>query len=385
MADVRLLVVDDGEGRWGPLTDLRPIFAARAGVWTLLERMERITGLKAAAVDVAPDLAGVTAEMYPGVAVNTEPDDGDWLVMSGRLAEPQAIRWAARLQPGQELVDEAGRILAHRGHQHGDRLVYPGSPLIERPWHLLDRLETDLADDLEHVNLPTAAAPPGVIRFGDHPLKLHPNAKLSPGCVIDTTLGVVGIDCCANIGPTAVLQGPCWIGKDSVIVPGALIRPGVVLGPSCKVGGELSQSILWGYDNKTHGGYLGHALVGAWVNFGAATNVSNLKNTYGHVRVQLDDQGPRENTGRQYLGPLVGDFVRTAIGSRLMTGSVIGSGCMIALSGFAPTYAPRLGFHTDAGRQPHDVEALISTAKLMMQRRQMTLCPAMEARLRNLA
>src|SRR5690606_29763654 len=109
--------------------------------------------------------------------------------------------------------------------------------------------------------------------------------------------------------------------------------------PTCRIGGEVSHSIFQSFSNKTHGGYLGHALVGEWVNLGAATNASNLKNTYGSVRMQLAARGPREDTGLLQLGPILGDYVRTAIGTRIPTGAVIGTGCMISLSGFAPTFA----------------------------------------------
>src|SRR5690606_34700880 len=155
--------------------------------------------------------------------------------------------------------------------------------------------------------------------------------------------------------------------------------------PMCKVGGEISHSVLFGHTNKAHAGYLGHALVGEWVNLGAQTNVSNLKNTYGPIAVQVERDQPAENTGRMYLGPVIGDYVRTAIGTRILTGSVVGTGAMLALSGFAPKFVERFAFLTDKGPEHYEIDKFIETANRMMSRRDMALSAAEEARLRTLA
>src|SRR5699024_3671599 len=128
-----------------------------------------------------------------------------------------------------------------------------------------------------------------------------------------------------------------------VIQPHALIRRYAAIGPFCKVAGEVSFSILQGYVNKGHSGFLGHAVIGAWCNFGAGTTASNLKNTYGHVRLQLAGDAAPIDTARMFHGPVMGDFVRTAIVTRLSTGTVLGTGCMIATSGFAPRFAAPFG------------------------------------------
>ncbi len=159
--------------------------------------------------------------------------------------------------------------------------------------------------------------------------------------------------------------------------------PGTSVGPHCKVGGELKRTILQGYSNKAHGGYLGDAIVGQWCNLGANTNVSNMKNTYGHVRVQLEADEAPEDTGQTKQGPIIGDFVRTAIGTRLLTGSVVGTGCMLAVSDFAKN-APRFSFCTDHGSKVHELQALLNTADRMMKSHGLTLSEAEAALLRQL-
>jgi hypothetical protein len=163
-----------------------------------------------------------------------------------------------------------------------------------------------------------------------------------------------------------------------------VLRSTTVVGPMCKVGGEVKASILTGYTNKAHLGYLGNAILGAWCNLGADTNVSNLKNTYGPVRMQLDAQHEAEDTGRTFQGPILGDFVRTAIGTRLVTGSCIGTGCSIVMSSMAPKFAEPMGFYTDKGRQPYDLDAFFATADAMMKRRQKQLNQADRALIRSL-
>ena len=134
---------------------------------------------------------------------------------------------------------------------------------------------------------------------------------------------------------------------------------------------EISHSIIQGYSNKAHTGYLGNSLVGQWVNLGADTNVSNLKNTYGPVRVQLSADTPPENTGQSKQGPIIGDFVRTAIGSRLPTGSCYSTGTMLALSGVAPKFTPRFSFLTDDGPpdEKYDIDKFLAAARTVMARR----------------
>ena len=116
------------------------------------------------------------------------------------------------------------------------------------------------------------------------------------------------------------------------MIDNAIIKPNTVIGPQCKVGGEVGATIFQGSANKAHEGHLGDSWVGKWVNLGAATVNSNLLNTYDEVTMRLDADDSRHRTGRQFMGALIGDHVKTAIGTRLMTGTVLGTGAMIATS-----------------------------------------------------
>jgi UDP-N-acetylglucosamine diphosphorylase/glucosamine-1-phosphate N-acetyltransferase len=254
--------------------------------------------------------------------------------------------------------------------------------LIERPWHVLDGLEQAMGVDMRAAS--GQARPAGARVFGTHALAIAGDAIVQPGAIFNLEHGPIVIETAASIGSGAVLEGPCFVGAHSVVQPLSLLRPHTAIGPHCKVAGEISFCIFQAYGNKAHAGFLGHSLVGEWVNLGASTVVSNLKNTYGPVRVRMRPSGAAEDTGRLFQGPIFGDFVRTAIGMRIPTGACLQTGSMLAQSALAPKSTGRFAFITDDGRQVHDLEKFLATARAMMARRQVPLSAAHEARLRAL-
>src|SRR5450432_643314 len=131
---------------------------------------------------------------------------------------------------------------------------------------------------------------------------LAKGAKLSPGCVLDGSKGPIVLDVGASIGANAVVQGPCYVGQYATIHPLALIRPGTTIGAMCKIGGEVSNTIFSAFSNKAHDGFVGDSFIGSWVNLGAGTTTSNLKNTYGEVSIQIGET--EQKTGRQMLGSI---------------------------------------------------------------------------------
>jgi UDP-N-acetylglucosamine diphosphorylase/glucosamine-1-phosphate N-acetyltransferase len=157
-----------------------------------------------------------------------------------------------------------------------------------------------------------------------------------------------------------------------VVKPHTSIRAGTSLGSMCKIGGEISGSIIAGNSNKQHHGFLGDSYVGGWVNLGAGATNSNLKNTYGPVNVAL---GSREvPTGLQFFGCLIGDFARVGIGEMIPTGAVIGFAAMVATGGLCEKFVPSFAWHTAQGREKSDPVRVMETAQAMMKRRNHDLC-----------
>lgn len=399
-----LIIYDDGLGRLGPLTATRPSFAVRTGALETQKRIERVTGLAASALLCPKRLAGVLSEHRPGTPVNPDrlPDKA-CLFVNGRWAGTRFAEQVGTLAHDQALVQTDGQVIAvvingrdADTFMQGGCVTLPDRvstvrvhdrALIDRPWHVLDGLPANLASDLSSSDLPAFRGDqhPGVTAFGSHPIRVGDSARVMPTVVIDAEYGPVVIGPGAVVNPLTVLQGPCYIGRDAVLVSHTSIRRNTVIGPGCKVGGEISASVMHGYSNKAHNGYLGDSLVGAWVNLGADTSTSNLKNTYGNVRVRIDEETPEEDTGRTFHGAIIGDYVRTAIGTRLPTGAVIHPGCMIADTGWAPKLAMPLGFYNGPKRQPYDTDRLIDTIRRAMGRRDRVLSDAEAALIRSFA
>ena len=397
-----LVIFDDGRANLGPLDDLRPAFALRSGAMTNQQRIEAVLQRHAEALFVPDALAALAKQDHPNAAINQSPETTNVLAINGRwfADDKAAIATIKHLAHGQTFVNQAGDVIAACTTADAWSNAWPANltpaalgnatltrhaDLLARPWHLLENLDDRITGDLAAMSLPRLdTLPHGVTRVGEHPISAHPDAALMPHVHLDTTLGPIAFDAACAVHPFTVIEGPCYIGRESVIAPHTSLRAGCVIGRGGKIGGEVKASIVDDFTNKAHDGYLGNAIVGRWCNLGAGTTASNLKNTWGDVRVQLDANTPAQPTGRTFQGPILGDFVRTAIGTTLPTGAVVGTAACLVASGFPPKHVPALTFLTDAGPQPTDLAALMRTLERMMQRRQQTPSAALAQRLAQL-
>ncbi len=389
MAD--LLIFDDDRGGFGPLTEMRSAISLRTGAVTNLERIERALGRFATGF-VVPDAIAGPLKARVRVPVNT-PASKEALCVNGRwwgvdeipdLAPGQAAMVGADVFAARLTAKDSDEFARTCELPEGVEQVQTDAMLYRRPWDILTHLPEALAVDLACAGLPSPSVEPAEV-VGEHPVHLDESAAVFPGVVFDATAGPIVVEAGAVLRPGATLCGPCWVGRDATIIDAAVIRANTVVGPGCKVGGEVSASILQGWSNKAHDGYLGDSIVGQWVNLGAGTTTSNLLNTYGEISVRVTPDAPRERTGRAYCGSFIGDHVKTAIGTLLMTGSSIGTGSMIASTGHAPTTLGPLRWVTDAGEKPFRIERFLETARTMMARRDRELNAEDEARLRLLA
>ena len=197
--------------------------------------------------------------------------------------------------------------------------------------------------------------------------------EFAPGIVLDASKGPIIIESDVHIMAHSFIQGPCHIGSGSIIKAGAQIYSGTVIGPVCKIGGEVEQSIFHGYANKQHQGFVGHSYVGEWVNLGALTTTSDLKNTYGEIAVTL--RGKKVQTGLRFLGALIGDHTKTAIGTCLSTGTVIGINASIHDIGeFPPKEIASFSWGTKQSNknlsQTYELHKALNIAEIVMSRRE---------------
>jgi len=410
MSRRNLLLFDDAVARrWAPFASTRPVGELLLGSLTLRARAEAVLDAACAGHWSHAGLQGfvepgcppvIPRDGLPEATGSGGSTDDLRILLSSRVALawdglPDAIRQSARLvldgrtvgwalPPGAELPDDE-RILHPDGGAakgHGGAAFDDGLPeleisgaLLEAPWSLMSANEAWLLADGAHL-WTTDDTPVGVHRLGDHPLSLASGARVEPGVVVDTRNGPVRLEEGAAVQGPARLTGPLWLGPGTVVLGGDVGTSSV--GPVCKVRGEVAESILLGFDNKAHDGHLGHAVLGRWVNLGAGTTNSDLKNNYGSVRVWTPE-GPAD-TGLSKVGSFLGDHVKTAIGTLLPTGAVVGAGANVfGGGGFAPTRVPPFAWGVDPEAPRYRLEAFLETAERAMARRDQTLDTGLRA------
>ncbi len=205
-------------------------------------------------------------------------------------------------------------------------------------------------------------------------------SSIAPYVVLDATHGPIIIGDHVTIMPHATIIGPCAIGDHSTVKVGAKIYSGTTIGRWCKIGGEVDSTIFHDYTNKQHDGFVGHSIIGEWVNLGADTNTSNLKNTYRPVAVELPSG--KMSTGRTFLGLLCGDHTKAGINTMFSTGTVVGICANIFGSGYTPPFIPSFTWGGIEQRKLYGIASALDTVRRAMARRNRTLLAEEEALIR---
>jgi UDP-N-acetylglucosamine diphosphorylase/glucosamine-1-phosphate N-acetyltransferase len=363
-----------------PFTHARPIGELRYGAWLLRERIERTLGPVAAHL-AGEHLVSFTEPGAPPVLSAPAGEGARVLLRSTFLPDAVEGLGEGHGAPGApvRLVDAGGETVG--------AILPPGVPATEPgaipsagpaitlkgkrlagAWELIADLAAVLRADLDAACLAAARTrvPAGCTVLGDAALLMvDDTAIVEPHVVFDTRGGPIWVQAGAEIRAFSRLSGPLLVGAGTRIVGGQIRESSI--GPRCVVHGEVSNSLFVGYANKSHDGFLGHSVIGRWVNLGAGTITSNLKNTYGPVRLALG--AARIETGMQFLGALIGDHVKTAIGTMVPTGCVIGVGANVF--GTARPTAPVAPFAwgTDTPGEVMNCGAFLQTAARVLPRR----------------
>jgi UDP-N-acetylglucosamine diphosphorylase / glucose-1-phosphate thymidylyltransferase / UDP-N-acetylgalactosamine diphosphorylase / glucosamine-1-phosphate N-acetyltransferase / galactosamine-1-phosphate N-acetyltransferase len=353
---MKLILFDDGAADLAPLDDLRPVFDIRTGAWSALERWADI-GIPPAGLLVPQPRAEIARALHPKLSINQHPPAGA-VIVNGRwpLSAKESERIAA-LEPGQALACGPTLLAVRVGDEGFDPKAFDlhhaqqfEASLLERCWHVRTLRDQNISYDLSRM----APAKGVVVREG---------ARVAESAVLDASGGAIVVAKDARVGHHAVIFGPAYIGPGATVIEHATIRPNTAIGPVCKVGGEITGVIFQGHANKAHEGFLGDSYIGMWVNLGAGTTNSNLLNTYGQVVID------RQRTGETFMGCVLGDHVRTAIGTRIMTGAVVGTGTMWAASRPVTGRIGPMRWVTDAGERAYRPEKFLEVARAAMARR----------------
>ncbi|MBD3367555.1 MAG: hypothetical protein GF405_05205 [Candidatus Eisenbacteria bacterium] len=391
-----LIYEAEGSDRFGPLTTLRPVFDLRVGGLTLAQKVTLRRPDWQVGYLPRPELREVVAEARPGAGY-ADLDDGPTCVMLANVladdcllasladVRPDTLLTSGGLAVGALLKEPVrGRLEALAGGAGLQDLDLDGSEevparVVGRPWELVRLAEEEIESDIRLLvgsggREGKVAKEAVVVRLAG--LSMEEGSSIAPGAVIDASGGPVHLARGATVMANAYIQGPAFIGEGSTVKVGAKIYEGTVIGPGSKVGGEVECSTILGWSNKQHDGFLGHAYVGHWVNLGAGTDNSDLKNTYGTVTVVMG--GETIDTGSRFVGAFIGDHSKTAIGTKLNTGTTVGVFSNLAVDGFPPKEVRPFTWATGAGVADHDIERALETARVVMGRRGQELSPAME-------
>ena len=382
-----------------PMTLTRPVFELICGQTSLKVKHARHFGIASPGAILRPILADAYGEQRPGCPVNDESwlrqDDGPLVLVNGRWLPPAGM-FPRAIEPCVGLVEgEIAYVICRPNASHElaystleddlddlrDRLPChdAGGKMVRHLWDLVHWNADELTADWAALGTrPTSIERmPALVGPADR-LAIHPSARLDPMIVADTTAGPIVIDRDAVISAFTRIEGPCYIGPGTQVF-GAKIRAGTTIGPQCRIGGEVECSIVQGHSNKYHDGFLGHAYVGEWVNLGAGTSNSDLRNDYGEVRVIVEGLSVR--TGYTKVGCFIGDHTKAGLGILFNTGSNIGAFCNLLPNGeFLPRYIPSFASYWNGELVDRAYPALLfQTADEVMRRRGMVLTETLAA------
>jgi glucose-1-phosphate thymidylyltransferase len=380
---------DDAASRLHPITLGRPAYAMTCASYRLIDwlaLLARETGAVLRSV-VRPHLAAIQQADFPAIDRHLPTAQTPALLVSARVVPTVGAYRALR-----KLMDDGSTVAVYHDKAVAAAMIAPHGP-VPPPDADCGRWSKYLHNSIQgklptcDLRLPLFAYPHELVRFnleaiGDslaHRLAsgryrevadgifAADGAKLGQYLVSDTTKGPVLLDEGAEIGPHCFLRGPAYLGPKSRVIEHSAIKDAVSLGHTTKIGGEIEASIVEPYTNKQHHGFLGHSYLGSWINLGAGTSNSDLKNTYGPVK--MDYRGEQIATGMQFVGCLMGDYSKTAINTGIFTGKSVG--CCSMVYGFVTTNVPSFVNYARLFGQVTELppEVMVATQQRMFGRR----------------
>lgn len=380
-------------GHWRhllPLTFTRPVGALRPAILTTNDSWWRQTGLP----------VGFATEKYlqdkfPAVKADVVRE-----VDAALLPTPALVDAVLSLEPGQALTHH-GRTLAfcRAGLEKSPASdwsslstwwkakAFMGDVLaVDRPWHLFQHLGKALAND--HA-LVTAGRTGGKLSstntvIGDAHLVFLEEGAVVEGCTLNTKAGPIYVGANAEIMEGSLLRGPIALGEHGQVKMGAKIYGPSAFGPECRVGGEVNNSLMMGFSNKGHDGFLGNSVLGEWCNLGADTNNSNLKNTYGPVKAWSYAEDAQVETGLTFCGLIMGDHSKSGINTMFNTGTVVGVCANVFGAGFPPKHIHSFAWGGAEGLEENAFDKAMETCKRVMDRRNVPFTVQDEAILRDI-
>jgi UDP-N-acetylglucosamine diphosphorylase / glucose-1-phosphate thymidylyltransferase / UDP-N-acetylgalactosamine diphosphorylase / glucosamine-1-phosphate N-acetyltransferase / galactosamine-1-phosphate N-acetyltransferase len=384
---------DEGYKKLLPLTWFKPSFDMRCGISTLFEKIKRNYPRTNVYLLCRDYLQPTVKKSHPGTMVGKVGKEASILFINGRVLCDAEISKKIPTHGGDEIFECNGVIVAARVSK-GNLEMMGNQPFTTESINYfmpirntakisqvtvktIERFHDLIAENKEEIKNDFSFLTRGGITRG----KMHQTvavyqrgsifiddgADVDTFVTLDARLGPIFISKGAKILPYSRIEGPCFIGERSTITAHANIRTGVSIGNDSKVGGEVEETIFHSRSNKQHLGFLGHSYVGEWVNIGAGATNSDLKNNYGNIKVQYNNE--EYDSGRMFLGCAIADHSKIGIGVLINTGSVIGAASNVFGGGLTHKFIPSFSWGNSHKLIQYEPEKAIKTAKLMMGRR----------------
>ena len=343
-----------------PLTYTRPVAQLRCGILTIAEKYQK------RGFEVGYETEDYLQEKFPSV-------QHDILVSGSVCPTDSFIHAITSLTEGQALIQD-DQLLAFKGANWADTPseIFPFNDvlnLIIRPGDIWTKNAAEMNIDFDVLTKDRFSAPIDSSNtvFGDR-IFLEEGARVRAS-ILNATSGPIYLAQNAEVMEGSIVRGGLALGAHSALKLGTKVYGATTLGPHCKVGGEINNSVILGYSNKGHDGFLGNSAIGEWCNLGADTNNSNLKNNYDEVKAWSYVDGRFIKTGQQFCGLIMGDHSKSGINTMFNTGTVVGVSANIYGAGFPRNFIPSFTWGGPQGTTEYMIKKALDTANRMMQRR----------------
>lgn len=366
---MNVILFDEEETRNNllPLTFTRPVCEIRIGILTIKEKWDSWFNTE----------CSYYTQDYLSVKYKRKTSDDSYYINGSVCPDEMLVKSIKSLKSGQKITHNS-ILIACCGDIAESALFAPTEytralTSVNNVWDIFQKNGNAIKSDFERLtkNKTSQTLSSTVTVIGDKKLIFLEEGAKAEACIINTTTGPVYLSKDSEIMEGSAIRGPFALGEHSALKLNTKIYGPTTIGPHSKVGGEVNNSVILGYTNKAHDGFLGNSVLGEWCNLGADTNNSNLKNNYGNVKLFNYSQKKPVDTGLQFCGLIMGDHSKSGINTMFNTGTVTGVGTNIFGGGFPATHIPCFSWGGEKGFETYKLEKLFETAERVYQRRDM--------------
>lgn len=364
---MNVILFDESEARKNllPLTFTRPVCHIRIGILTIKEKWNLWLNTE----------CSYSTENYLSPKYPVKEEDNSLYINASVCPDEILVKTLSAILPGQKFMHQ-NKLIAYCGNQDNiagaEQIEYTRALVtVNNVWDIFQKNNEAILADFELLTANKTSQPLSntVTVIGNPALIFLEEGAKAEACILNAHSGPIYLAKDSEIMEGSAVRGPFSLGEHSSLKLNTKIYGPTTVGPYCKVGGEVNNSVIFGFTNKGHDGFLGNSVLGEWCNLGADTNNSNLKNNYGNVKLFNYNLDKPIDTGLQFCGLIMGDHSKSGINTMFNTGTVVGVGANIFGGGFPPTHIPSFSWGGEKGFEEYKLEKLFETAQKVYERR----------------